>query len=346
VSRVGILDGNPLFWRCLGMYDELWTKTGVHTGFAFGSLQNLVRGLELAKVDSFLVCWDVGKSSWRRALYPIRTVQEKRIVDGVETTIEKKTGYKCSREGGHSEPLTIPIEQIFKQFEIVQRLLSLAGVVQFGVQGVEADDLVGMLSTAFSKRGDTEVVVIAQDQDYHLLLDSKISQLDPVQKKWYTAESVSEKWSGLTQSQLLDMFAISGAGGDDIPSIKGLGPNGAVKLLQKFGSLENLLKPELQAEIRAMGKKFGAFCENHDLVKLAYELTAIPTVDRHHQLSEEELRGFRDQLWSARTQDRFGFVGLAESYELARIIQKMDVLFRPPPSFHGFEEFWPPNTTV
>jgi 5'-3' exonuclease len=334
--KIGLVDGNPLIWRCVGMFDNLRTKDGVHTGYLFGALQNLIRGLKLSKVDTFVVCWDVGKSRWRRELYPIQEYTEKDPKTGEEVT--KKRGYKCSRESG-GDPLPVDIGEILKEFELMQKMLAQAGVVQLGVQGVEADDLVGMMASAFSQL-DKDVVIIAQDQDYHLLLNKNVVQLDPVQKKWYDEDTARTKWNGW-EGDLTDLFALSGAGGDDIPHIKGLGPAGARKMLEEYKTLDNLLDPIHAPDLRKKGKLWEAVVDNREMVRLAHALTTIPTCDKHHQLNDEERLSFRSQIWAERGSNRMDFVGLAERYELTRVINELDVLFRPKPSFAGFEKWFP-----
>jgi 5'-3' exonuclease len=196
-----------------------------------------------------------------------------------------------------------------------------------------------MLSSAFAKL-DRDVVVVAQDQDYHLLLNDKVVQLDPVQRKWFDEDTARAKWQGW-KGDLLDLFALSGSGGDDIPHVKGLGPAGARKMLERYGTLENLLAPKNHEELRKMGKLWEAVVENQNMIRLAHALTTIPTCDKHHQLNDEERSDFCQQLWAPRTANRFEFIGNAERYELTRVMRELDTLFVPPPSLDGLEKWFP-----
>ena len=114
-----------------------------------------------------------------------------------------------------------------------------------------------------------------------------------------------------------------------------------MKLLQQFGNLEGVLKPENQDAIRKMGKKYAQVPEQQAIVRLAFALTSIPRCDNHPQLNEIERAELSRQLWASRESNRFDFVGLAEQWELTRVMQKLDVLFRPQPTFEGFEQWFP-----
>src|SRR5579872_243907 len=242
--KIAIVDGNPLLWRAVEIFANLRTKTGIPTGCLFGAMTGLIRGLKDTKVDSYVVCWDVGKSRWRRELSPIIKWTE---INCAGEEIKRTKGYKWDREES-SDPLPIPYEAIQHQFGIVQKLIAYAGIPQFGVQGVEADDLVGILSSGFSQLGN-HVVLLSSDHDFHQLINERVTQYDPVAKKWWDIPEVKHKNVGLEPHQLNELKAIIGDGGDCIVGVKGLGPSGVAKIFKRFGNLEIALHPDNQDEI-------------------------------------------------------------------------------------------------
>jgi 5'-3' exonuclease len=307
-----ITDGNPLIWRSVDIYKDLRTKSGKATGAIYGALEILFRAASIVKPDHIVVAWDVGKSRWRKELYP---------------------GYKASRE--NRGPTTVSFEDVIPQFADVQHLLGLAGLQQFGVKGVEADDLIGLLSSGLRQEPDTEVIILSSDRDLHQLVRSNVLQFDSVNKRWTTVDSVKEDNFGLTPEQLILMKAITGDSGDDIPGVKGLGPSGAAKLLAAYGNdLEKALAEESQSDITKMGKKFASFSENRKTVELAKKLVTIPTIENCSEfLNDEELSLFKHQLTLTPSKNRFSYVGHSEALELSRAVAKADLIFKEPIDF-------------
>jgi len=320
MSTVAIVDGNPLIWRAYDLYASLTTRSGIYTGCLFGALQNLVRGLESVKPDYFVVTWDIGKSRWRRELLP---------------------SYKSNRKYETEQNPKVPWEAVWHQMEVTRTILKHAGVTQIGIEGVEADDLIGLLATGFDKWGEyDDVVIMSQDHDLHQLVGGKIRQFDLVRKSWINREGVKQLNGGLAGKQLIEVKALMGDSGDEIPGVRGMGPSGAVNLIQKFGSVERVFSNESKFTVEAMGKKYASVLECKPVVELAKKLVTIPTSEDYLQLAPSEITQFLEQLKTKVTPNRMDFVGMSEQYELTKVLGKQEVLFRDPPNFTGFEEWF------
>lgn len=320
MGTVLLVDGNPLVWRSVDIYKNLRTKTGKATGAIYGAFEILFRAIDHVKPDSIVVTWDVGKSRWRRALSP---------------------DYKASREARKPNDGGLPFEEIIPQFSDIQRLLMLAGIPQFGIQGVEADDLIGLLASGLAKSQSHDIVILSSDGDLNQLLSEKVRQYDSVGKRWVDLEKVKEVYNGLTPAQLIELKAITGDGGDDIKGVKGIGPSGAHKLLTTFGSLDACLDDANQAQISSLGKRLAAFTEARDTVKLARKLVTITTVDNYKEfLSAEEIAVFVTLLRTKVEPNRFSFSQVADSLELERVNRRAGLLFVPSPELEQVSQWF------
>lgn len=325
ISRVKtllIIDGNPLVWRSVQTFSHLRTKSGVRTGCVFGALEKLIQGVAAVQPTSIVVCWDIGKSRWRRALYP---------------------AYKCSRESKPAELLHgLTADEVVNQMGIVKQILSRAGVHQIGVKGVEADDLIGILTSGLNLLSNyDDVVIMSQDRDLFQLLGGKVKYYEPVQKRWIEISDVQKKYGGFGPEMQTQIKAIMGDGGDDIPGVHGIGDIWAIKLLKQFGSLDALLDPASDVELNKSAKG-RAVVASRDIVRMALKLVTIPKIDNFQQyFNPEETEILTQILWQKPKADRYSLVGLVEQYELKKFVSRIDIILRENPNFSGFDSWLP-----
>lgn len=319
--KIGLIDSQQLLWRSAQQFADLRTRSGQPTGVIFGALEKLITGLIATGCESLIATWDVGRSRWRKELHP---------------------GYKGSRKHNDKDDAPFKVEDVFLQAGQIQTLLMQSGVVQLGVQGVEADDLLGLVASAYRSLGNHQVVLLSSDKDLNQLVDGNfVQQYDPVNKLWHTVDQITEKNLGLGPERLIDLKSICGDAGDDIAGVKGIGPAGGLKLLETFGTFEALLDPANDDKIKALGKKYEKVIENRDVMRLARKLVTITTCDNHPQLLDEEMLAFQQQLWTPPVQNRHELVGSFEQYELEKTKAKLDHLLKPAPDLSGLENWFP-----
>ena len=217
-DKVCLVDGSHLAFRNLIALPDL-RAGNIKTGVVYGVLKSLLKiakKFHLGLVD-IVVCWDFGKSDWRLALYP---------------------EYKAGRHKGG-----IDIISYRNQLKLLREALTLLGLAQFGVQGIEADDLIGILSERFHKEG-RDVLVCSGDQDmYQLVKDGtpSIVVIKPPNNDMLGEEEIVKKL-GVTPKQVPDFKALVGDKSDNIIGIKGVGKVKASKLLKEYKWLEVLLR--------------------------------------------------------------------------------------------------------
>jgi DNA polymerase I len=123
---------------------------------------------------------------------------------------------------------------------LAREVASALNISVFEKSGFEADDIIATLARCAEKDG-AEVVIVTADKDAYQLVNENISVFNEPKNTLFGPAQVLEKY-GLPPSSLVDMFSMMGDASDNVPGIKGVGEKTAVRLLQKYGTLENLLK--------------------------------------------------------------------------------------------------------
>nr|ABR16580.1 unknown [Picea sitchensis] len=130
---------------------------------------------------------------------------------------------------------------------IVQALQYLKAALQamsVKVPGVEADDVIGTLAVNGVAAG-LKVRVVSPDKDFFQILCPSLRLLRISSRgsriASFGVEQFAEKYGDLKPSQIVDVMALAGDNADFIPGVHGIGDMNALKLIIKFGSLENLL---------------------------------------------------------------------------------------------------------
>ena len=175
-----------------------------------------------------------------------------------------KTQYKANRK---ETP-----EELRGQFKIIRELVDAMNIKTESKIGFEADDVIGSLAKNAIKHG-YKVLIVSADKDLcQLVEDDKISVYDPVKKKFLNEQGVIERF-GVRADQVCDYLSIVGDHCDNVFGVNGIGPKGAVKLLQKYGHIENILIHLNELDEKTKQK----FLESREVVELAYQLIKLDT---------------------------------------------------------------------
>jgi DNA polymerase-1 len=207
--------------------------------------------------------------------------------------------YKANRE-------TMPDELVGQLISLKQLVRSL-GIVTCEKDGFEADDFIGIYSEAARLQG-VPCIVYSGDNDLLQLTDDNTSVRITVkgvkQIREYTPATILQEF-GLTAPQLVDVKALMGDTSDNIPGVRGIGEKTALKLIQEFGSVQDLLEkggPERYTALLA---------ENRDLILRNRSLVTIRReLDEATQLTDlQRLAPDADQ--SSRLFQSLSFANLA-----------------------------------
>ena len=184
------------------------------------------------------------------------------------------------------------------QIEPIHQMVKAMGLPLLIVGGVEADDVIGTLASEATDKG-IDVVVSTGDKDMAQLVSDHVTLINTMTDSWMDRDGVKEKF-GVSPEQIIDYLALVGDKVDNIPGVNKCGPKTAVKWLQAYDNIDNLL--EHSGEIKG---KIGEYLrEAVDTLPLSRELATIKMdielefgledLQEREQKDEELLELFRE----------------------------------------------------
>lgn len=217
-KRLFLIDAYAMIFR--GYYalirNPRLTSTGIDTSAIFGFTNSLIELIRREKPSHLAVVFDVGKAN-------VRTV------DFAE--------YKANRS---ETPEAIKIAVPY-----IHRILEAMHIPILGVEGYEADDVIGTIACKAEKENYLTYMV-TPDKDFAQLVTDKIKIYKPGLKgaefEILGVKEIQEKYEIEDPKQIIDFLAMMGDSVDNIPGLEGVGEKTAKKFLKEYGNIENLLK--------------------------------------------------------------------------------------------------------
>ena len=199
-------------------------------------------------------------------------------------------GYKANRKG-------MP-DELAEQMPIIKEILRAMNIDIIEMEGYEADDVLGTLSCYGEKQG-LDVVILSGDRDTFQLATDKVTIRIPHTKAGksetdeYNREKIKEKYA-LEPKQLIEVKGLQGDTSDNIPGVPGVGEKTALKLIQEYGSIDNLYKKIEEGEDNLKGKQREKIIENKDLAMLSRTLGTINV----NVPIKDDLEDFKVEEWN------------------------------------------------
>ena len=249
-----LIDGHALAFReyyaleRTGMKTSSGTPTWAVYGF-FKAIFDLLKNKTI-NADAIGVAFDVSHHTFRTETYE---------------------EYKANREA-------MPDEMQI-QMGLIYEGLNAFNIPTYTKEGFEADDVIGTISKRACELGH-KVLILTGDQDSFQLIDKdgciKVIIPSKGELKEYDWDAVHEKL-GIYPNQVIDYKALRGDTSDNIPGIKGIGEKTAVKLLEKFGSVDNVLSHIDEIEGNSVREKIKNGVDDAKMSK--YLATIVRDVD-------------------------------------------------------------------
>jgi len=204
-----LVDAHALIFQVFHAIRGMTSPSGLPTNALFGFARDLLylRGLS----PDYLACaFDRGEPTFRSAIF---------------------ADYKAHRA-------EVPNDLVL-QFPHLNRLLEAMNVPIVSVAGYEADDVIATLAVAGAQRG-LDVYLCTSDKDCRQLIDERIRLYSLRKRQVFGREELLADW-GVKSEQVVDLQTLVGDSVDNVPGVPGIGIKTAAKLLQEFGSLDNIL---------------------------------------------------------------------------------------------------------
>lgn len=239
MKRLFLLDAYALIYRAYyGFISKpLVNSKGVNTGAIYGfvkTLQDVLSGQKMPGFDDLLtpdliaVCFDPKGGTFRHKEFPT---------------------YKAQREA-QPEDITVAVPWIKKIIEAYR-------IPIFEVANYEADDVVGTLARLADEAGEYDTFLMSPDKDYAQLVSERSRIFKPKSfgpgYEILDVPAVLAKYGLQNTAQVIDMLGLQGDSADNIPGCPGVGPKTAQKLIEDFGSIDEMLRQVEEAA--AQGRK-------------------------------------------------------------------------------------------
>jgi DNA polymerase I len=216
-SPLVLLDGHSLAYRAFfALPSDLATTTGQVTNAVYGFTSMLVKLFGDFAPDRIAVCFDLGRPAYRHDVYE---------------------GYKANRR-------TSP-DEFISQMPLIRDVLAALRIPVVEVEGYEADDVIATL-VGQAKAEGLPVLIVTGDRDNLQLIDDRADVRVMMTRRGitdtaiYDEAAVQERY-GVPPGRYLDVAALRGDASDNLPGVPGVGDKTATKLVQAYGSAEEVV---------------------------------------------------------------------------------------------------------
>lgn len=300
MTKTVLIDGNSLVYRAFfALPTTLTLESGQVTNAVYGFTSMLIRLLIDERPDTVAVAFDSRGATWRHGHFE---------------------GYKAHREATPDD--------LISQFPLVKEVLTALRIPIYELPGHEADDILATLAVKAETKGEEVLVVTADKDAFQLISDGGIKVMTTrkgiTDIVIYDREKVRERY-GIEPEQIPDFLGLKGDASDNIPGVPGIGDKTAAKLLQEFGTVENIYA---RIEEVSGDKVRKTLIDNQSDAEMSKKL-AVLTKDLDLELDTELSKlGDWDEQEVRKVFHRFEFRTLLERFEskLAGSERKMPVL--------------------
>ena len=226
MAKLFLIDAYALIYRSYYAFikSPRINSKGLNTSAVMGFCNTLNEVLTKEKPTHIGVAFDYGKT-FRHDAFP---------------------EYKAQREETPEDiKLSVPL---------IKQVLEAMHIPILQVDGFEADDIIGTIATRFGADG-IDTFMLTPDKDYGQLIGPNVFMYRPRHGGGYEIlgeKEVGEKYGIPTPAQVIDLLALMGDSADNFPGCPGVGEKTAAKLINQFGSIDNMLQhtDEIKGKLR------------------------------------------------------------------------------------------------
>jgi DNA polymerase-1 len=210
MKKILLIDGSSYLYRAYHALPDLRNQNNEPSGVIYGVLNMLKKTITEYSSDYVVCVFDAKGKTFRNDIY---------------------SDYKANRPH-MPEDLAIQIEPLKKAIHAL-------GISMLSIEGVEADDVIGTLAKNAEKQ-DMEVIISTGDKDLAQLVNKNVTLVNTMTNEVLDVEGVLKKF-GVPPEQIIDYLTLIGDKADNIPGVDKVGPKTAVKWLNEFGDLDNII---------------------------------------------------------------------------------------------------------
>ena len=268
-----LIDGSGYIFRAYYALPPLIRKSdGLPTGAVSGFCSMLFKLLEDSKSDQnlqkpthFAVIFDSARQTFRNEIY---------------------RDYKANRSEAPDD--------LAPQFEYIRKSVLAFNLPSVDLPNYEADDLIATYVDKILKKG-AKVTIVSSDKDLMQLYKKGVRIFDPMKNKFILEEDIINKF-GVDATKVVDVQSLAGDSSDNVPGVPGIGVKTAAELINKYGTLEKLLKSA--SEIK-QNKRRETLIENKDKALISKQLVTLKyDTPVNKELNEFKLKDIdKDKLY-------------------------------------------------
>ncbi|WP_435627651.1 DNA polymerase I [Candidatus Ferrigenium straubiae] len=205
-----LVDGSSFLYRAFHAMPDLRNHEGFPTGAIYGVLNMLRKLRHDFPADYSLCVFDAKGKTFRNDLYP---------------------DYKA-----HRPPMP---DDLARQIAPLHEAIAASGWNLLMLEGVEADDVIGTL-TSQAERDGVRCIVATGDKDLAQLVNEHVTLVNTMSNETLDVAGVSAKF-GVEPTRIVDYLTLTGDPVDNVPGVEKVGPKTAAKWLAQYGTLDNLI---------------------------------------------------------------------------------------------------------
>ncbi|AGF49109.1 DNA polymerase I [Candidatus Kinetoplastidibacterium galati] len=210
-EKLLLLDGSSYLYRAFYAMPDLRNSMGEPTGAIYG-VTNMVRKLISDHKTNYIACvFDSSEQTFRKDIFP---------------------SYKANR-------VSMP-EDLVRQTKHIYKIIEALGLPIYYSNKFEADDIIGSIATKVLKISNFDIMISSGDKDLSQLVNNRVSIVNTMNNEILDENGVIRKF-GVPPHLIVDYLMLIGDSVDNVPGVKNIGPKTAVKLLNKYGSLNNII---------------------------------------------------------------------------------------------------------
>lgn len=241
--KLFLIDGSNYIYRAYYAIRELSNSKGFPTNAIYGFTNMLIKLCRDWEPDYIAVVFDSKGPTFRHELY---------------------NQYKANRKA-------MP-DDLIPQIPFIKDIVRGFSMHVIEKQGMEADDIIGTLVKT-CEPDEVEKIIVSGDKDMMQLVSDDVSLIDTMKGKTYSVDGVKERF-GVGPERVIDILGLAGDTSDNIPGVPGVGEKTALKLINEYGTLENVLENADRVRNAKLGKNLKEFA---DQARLSRDLATIKT---------------------------------------------------------------------